>query len=425
MVIKNSKELAKSQLRANALKIIEAGFAAMDTENVIKNSLKLYQNNLLIVKDTWLDLTKFRRVYLVGIGKAAFSAARAIEEILGDKITDGIVLDINGGLLKRSRSLVGTHPVPSQVNLSATREIISLLKSAAEDDLVVAIISGGGSALLCSPYKLSCEKKESVVGELIKNGANIEEINTVRKHLSEIKGGNFARLAYPASLVALIFSDVPGDDISVVASGPTVLDTTTVADASKIMAKYDVLKKCKLPHCDLIETPKDPTYFQLVINIVVANNQLALLGMAKKAKELKYKVEVFSSRLEGEATAVGKKLVLNAKPKTALLAAGETTVKVAGAGWGGRNQHLVLSALAQIQKSQVIISVDSDGIDHSRFAGALGDQATLTKAKRKKLEVSSFLETCDSFHFFQKVGDGIETGILGSNIADFMLVLAK
>ena len=130
-----------------------------------------------------------------------------------------------------------------------------------------------------------------------------------------------------------------------VASGPTVLDTTSAADTSKIMAKYDVLKKCKLPHCDLTETPKDPIYFQLVTNIVVANNQLALLGMTQRAKELDYKVEVFSSRLEGEAAAVGKKLILNAKPETAILAVGETTVKITGGGWRGRNQHLALSAL--------------------------------------------------------------------------------
>lgn len=425
MRIKNFAQLATSPLRKDALEIIEAGLAAIDTNKIIKQSVKLHNNKLLQIKDTWLDLTKYRRVYFVGIGKAAFTAAKAVEEILGEYITDGIVLDVQGGPLKKIRSTIGNHPNPTQANVSATREIISLLAAATEEDLVLAVISGGGSALLCSPYQLSCEEKGLVDTSLMKAGATIEEMNTVRKHLSEIKGGNFAKYVYPARLISLIFSDVPGDDMSVIASGPTVLDTTTIADATKIMAKYDVLKICKLPHCDLIETPKDTRYFQRVTNTIVVNNRLAIEAMKVRAVRAEYKAEVFGSRLEGRAEEVAKKLVLNAKEGTALIAAGETTVVINGVGVGGRNQHMVLAALKNVTNSQVVVSINSDGVDHSDFAGAIGDKTTLIKAKKKKLEPKKFLDTCDSYHFFQKVGDGIKTGPLGTNVSDFMLVLTK
>jgi glycerate-2-kinase len=348
-----------------------------------------------------------------------------LEDVLGDSITDGVVLDVRGGKLRRIKSLVGTHPDPTQTNVSATREIISLLQSADEEDLILAVVSGGGSALLCSPYQLSCEVKASISTALMNAGANIEEVNIVRKHLSEIKGGNFAKFAYPARVMSLIFSDVPGNDIGVIASGPTVLDTTTVADASRIMAKYKVLKLCRLPHCDLVETPKEPRYFQLVTNVVVADSRLAIDAMRVQAVKLEYKPEVLSTRLEGGAEDVARRLVLSSKPNTALIAAGETTVEVKGKGTGGRNQHTVLAALENVGEDKVVISINSDGVDHSRYAGAIGDRNTIEKAKKKRTPLKKFLNTFDSFHFFQKVRDGIETGPLGENVSDFMLVLSR
>ena len=425
MIIKNFTQLATSPLRRDALQIIDAGFSVINTEKVIKNSISLEEGSLLRVKDQWLDLSRYRRIYLVGIGKVAYTAAKALENILGDFITDGIVLDIQAGPLRKIRSMVGTHPKPTQANVSATREIISLLGSAGGEDLILAIISGGGSALLCSPYQISCEEKASIDTSMMNSGATLEEMNTVRKHLSEIKGGNFAKLAHPAQVASLIFSDVPGDDVGLVASGPTVLDTTTVADASKLMTKYDVLKKCRLPNCDLIETPKDPAYFQLVTNTVLVNNRLAIEAMEVEAVKLEYKAEVFSSQIEGAASDVAKRLVLNAKPKTALIASGKTTVSVRVNGAGGRNQHLVLAALKHLTNGQVLISVNSDGVDLSSYAGAIGDKNTIDKAKKKKASSEKFLKNFDSFHFFQKVGDGIETGILGSNVADLMVVLSQ
>lgn len=425
MVIKNFKQLATTSLRRDALDIIEAGFDSINTKKIIENNIKLYKNGFLKIQEAWVDLRKYRRIYFVGIGKAAFAAAAATEKILGDKITEGVVLDVQGGDLKRIRSVIGSHPLPTQKNVTATREIISLLQSAKEEDLIIAVISGGGSALLCSPYQISCEEKAEVIDALMKSGATIDEINTVRKHLSEIKGGNFARFAYPAKVISLIFSDVASNDISMVASGPTVLDITTTTDASKIMAKYGVLEKCKLPHCDLVETPKDPTYFIRVVNLVIADNYIILKAMTERARKLRYKPEILSAGIQGEAEKVAKKLVLNAKPKTALLAAGETTIKVVGRGVGGRNLHTVLAALEYLQEGKVVVSVNSDGVDHGLYAGAIGDYKTVEKVKKSKLSINEFLDNCDSFHFFQKTGDGIETGVLGQNMADFMLVLAE
>lgn len=425
MFIRNYSQLATSKLRRDALGIIEEAYSSINTKKIIEKNVKLRKSGFLYIKDNWIDLKKYRRVYLIGIGKAAYSSVNVLENILGDYITDGIVLDIYGGPLKKVKSMVGDHPYPTETNVSATRQIIGLLQTAKEEDLILTIITGGGSALLCSPYQISCDTKAAMVHALMDAGATIQEINTVRKHLSDIKGGHFARLAYPAKVVSLIFSDVPGDDLDMIASGPTVLDTSTVQDAAKILAKYDVLKVCKLPNCELQETPKDPKYFRRATNIVIANNKIPLEAMGKQARKLKYKVEVLSSEVGGPASEIAKRLVFSSKPRTALLAAGETTVKVVGKGLGGRNQHLVLSALKYLKEGQVIVSVNSDGFDFTPHAGAIADKETLAKAKRKKLLVEKYLKTCDSFHFFEKVGDGLITGILGTNVADFMLVLSE
>ncbi|MDP2720596.1 MAG: DUF4147 domain-containing protein [bacterium] len=425
MIIKNFAELATSKLRRDALGIIEAAYNSINTKKVIENSVRLHKNGLLYIKDNWVDLKKYRRVYLIGIGKAAFASVSVLEDLLKDYITDGIVLDIYGAPLKKVKSIVGTHPHSTETNVAATREIVALLQAAQEEDLVLTVITGGGSALLCSPYKISCDLKDSIVTSLWKAGATIQEMNVVRKHLSGIKGGHFASLAYPAKVVSLIFSDVPGDDLSAIGSGPTVLDPTTVKDAAAILAKYDVLKACNLPNCELQETPKDPMLFQRVVNVVVVNDKVAVDAMEEMGRRLKYNVEIFSSEITGEAQEVAKELVMNAKTGTVLLAAGESTVRVIGNGKGGRNQHLVLSALKYLKDGQVIVSVNSDGYDFTTHAGAIGDRETIAKAKRKRLQIEKYLKNCDSFHFFEKVGDAIQTGILGTNVADFMLVLSK
>ncbi|OGY24094.1 MAG: hypothetical protein A2172_00940 [Candidatus Woykebacteria bacterium RBG_13_40_15] len=423
MIIKNFDQLSINSLRNHALQITEAGFEAIDTETVIKESVKL-TNGTLQIKDRQFDLKKFEHIYLIGVGKVAFAAGKALEKMLGNYITDGIVLDVQGGKLKKLKSLIGTHPLASQKNVLATKEIISLLKKAGREDLILAVISGGSSALLCAPHKISYEKIAEIFEVMTGTGATIEEINIVRKHLSEINGGDLAKLTYPATIISLIFSDVPGDDLDTIGSGPTVLDSSTTADAQALIEKYNVLKEAKLSKVEFTETPKNPIYFEKVANIIVVNSKRAVDAMAKKAAELNYKVSIFSTQVQGEASDAGQKLLASAEDKTAVLAAGETTVSIKGDGIGGRNQHLVLSALKHLKEDQVIISADSDGVDHSRFAGAIGDKETVKKAIGKKISIEKYLDNFDSFNFYRVVEDGIETGPLESNVSDFMLVLS-
>jgi len=231
-IIKNFDELATTALRRDALEILEAGYGAISTKKVITSKVKV-EENMLLVNGNEIDLDNYEKIFFVGIGKCSATAGEVFENLLGDRITDGIVIDVRGIELKRIRSHVGTHPFPSEANVEAAQSVREMLEGATENDLVIAVISGGGSALLCLPHDLKCEVLVNTTKELMKKGANIEELNTVRKHLSLIQGGQFAKIAYPAKIMSLIFSDVPGDDISTIASGPTVIDTTTKEDAKK------------------------------------------------------------------------------------------------------------------------------------------------------------------------------------------------
>ena len=259
----------------------------------------------------------------------------------------------------------------------------------------------------------------------MQRGATIHELNTVRKHISEIQGGQLAWMAHPATVVGLIFSDVPGDDISMVASGPTVLDTTSVRDAQRIMHKYDVLRMCQLEHCDLRETPKHPRFFEHVQNELVVGNRTAVRAMAIRAKRLGYEPIIYSTTLEGEAKEAGQLISSLLKPGQALIAAGETTVTVHGKGQGGRNQELALGALATLPPGGLVLSIASDGIDNSPVAGAFVDHGIKKLAHAKKLKPDRALEKNDSLAFFEAVGSAIKTGVTGVNVSDLMLGLQK
>jgi glycerate-2-kinase len=257
----------------------------------------------------------------------------------------------------------------------------------------------------------------------MQKGATIQEMNTVRKHISEIQGGQFVRLAFPATVVGLIFSDVPGDDLSMVASGPTFLDTTTAKDAKRILEKYQVLTVCKLPQCHLIETPKDPYLFERVSNFCVVSNAIATTAMMKEAKRLGYKPVLYSNNLQGEAREKGKMFVELVKPGEVLIAGGETTVQIRGSGIGGRNQEFALGALSSLHEDSLVLSCASDGIDHSSVAGAFVDDLVKQKAKTLGLKPESYLAKNDSFAFFQKTRSYLETGVTGMNVSDLMLTI--
>ncbi len=423
-IIKNFDELATTQLHKDALDILNVGYNAIDTKNAIISEIKIKDGHLLI-KDRDINLKDYERVFFVGIGKCSADSAVAFESILGEYLSSGIVIDVRYVELQKIKSNIGTHPLPSDANVTASESVKELLENATERDLILAVISGGGSALLCLPNDLQCGTIIRITEALTKKGATIEELNTVRKHLSLMHGGQFAKSAYPAKVVSLIFSDVPGDNIGTVASGPTVLDTTNKEDAERILVKYNVLTFCKLPDCEVLETPKDEKYFKKVDNILFVTNKTALSAMEKKAEDLGYRAIVADDRVEGEASTIGRLIASQAKNNSCLLYGGETTVTVQNEGKGGRSQELVLGALPYLKEDSLIIAAASDGWDNSDVAGALGDKELFEKATQKGLVVEDLLFNNRSYEFFSTTGGHIKTGRLGSNVSDLYFTLTK
>lgn len=423
-VIKNTKELATTPFRKDALDILEEGYRAINTEKVITSQIKVKDGHL-VVKGRDIDLNSYERVFFIGIGKCAASAAVVFENILGKNLSDGITIDVRGVKLQKIKSKIGTHPFPSKENIIATQSIKKMIEGATENDLIISVISGGGSALLCLPHEIQCNILIDITKALMKKGADIEELNTVRKHLSLIQGGQFAQLAYPAEVVSFIFSDVPGNNIGNIASGPTVLDITTKKDAEKILVKYNILTTCSLPNCEVVETPKEEKYFEKVDNILLLTNNNALFAMKEKAEILGYRAIIVDDKIEGEASTIGKFIAVQAKEKTCLLYGGETTVVVKNRGKGGRNQELVLGALPEIKEDSIIVAAASDGWDNSDVAGAIGDKALLESAEKAGLSTVDFLEKNNSYKFFETIGGHIKTGRLGSNVSDLYFTLSK
>ncbi|MBI4127469.1 MAG: DUF4147 domain-containing protein [Parcubacteria group bacterium] len=427
--IQNGEALALSPMRREALEIAEAGLQAIDTKEVIARTVQA-TSDMLYIQNHKIPLTIGARIFVVGIGKCSLDAAIAFEALLGDHIAMGIVVDVrrDEGALTRIKSYQGDHPFPTQRNVDATHAIIELLTGLAAEDVVIMIISGGGSTLLCQPHNFTCQEESSVVECLFKAGATIQEINTVRKHLSLARGGNLAKYAYPARVISLIFSDVPGDDLEFIASGPTVKDSTTTADAQRIIEKYRVWERCGFSLGELVETPKEDTFFAKVTNLVVAGNTVALTAMAEHAKTLGYIPLVCTACLTGEAEEVGRNITQElhaAAAPMALLFGGETTVTVKGEGQGGRNQELSLSALRFVQNNELVLALASDGRDNSEAAGAICDTITLKKATRMGLMMDEYLARSDSFSFFVKTHDQVVTGPTGSNVADLTLALKR
>src|SRR3990167_1510427 len=467
----NFKKLAQNSLRRKALLIAEAGYEAIEIEKVIKKRIKLRSNKLKIVHSYILenvginknleknavnaeldrlgmeiDLNNFKRIFVIGIGKGSALASATLAKILGKRLNKCIALDINKPhlnskfLILNSKFFIGTHPLPSKQNIKATQEIIKLAKSLNEKDLLITFICGGGSALACAS-KAELKNTTSAIKELTKAGAAISELNTVRKHFSDFKGGNLAKMACPAKVVSLIVSDVCGNDLSNVASGPTVLDKTTKKDAEKILNKY--LRKSMLIRA-LKETPKDVGCFKNVKNILFVCNQDAIAGTITKIEKLELKARIYSLALEGEARTAFLPMIKNIKFGEAIIAAGETTVTLKNkkSGKGGRNQEAVLGAInifanqSQIKfanirekinnglENIIIISFTSDGHDNTKAAGVIGDFLTLEKAKKLKLNPQKYLNNHDSFNFFKKIGDLIYAEQKCFNVADLMLVLS-
>ncbi len=427
-MIRNGVIFERSALRRAASDILEAGLSALDTFRAARERVVVRDDAVCIDGAETLRFCS-GGLYVIALGKCAVPAARALEEVLGEHLTGGIVLGIDEtatfGTLRYFR---GTHPFPSEANKIAAEAIVTLLDGLGEGDRVLFIVSGGASTLLYDSDEFSPDEEARMLATLFKAGATIEEINTLRKHLSRARGGNLAAHTYPAESVALIFSDVPSNTTQFIASGPTVRDETTREDAERILAKYRVLESCGMKGCSLLETPKDGKYFERVRNMLFVSNILALEAMRKKAEALGFGAEIRDARLTGEAREVGRRIAESlhgAKEHTVLLYGGETTVTLRGDGAGGRNQELVLGALGSLRDGELIAALASDGCDNGAHAGAVGDTLTVQRARELKLDIEECLARNDSYRFFEAAGDAIVTGPTGSNVSDLTVALKR
>jgi glycerate 2-kinase len=425
MIIKNFDNLATTPLRKQALIIAEAGLASVDTPTVVRSKIRYNQaTQKLAIDGRVYNLQDYQRVLCVGFGKAAMSAVTELQKLLGDRINAGFVIDLRGGDMGNITSRIGTHPFATQVNIEATKELVAMMDSATEQDLVICVVSGGGSALLCYPNEMTCETETAIFAALTVKGASIQDINTVRKHVSKVKGGNLAKICYPATVIGLIFSDIPDDDLSLVASGPTMPDATTIHDASAIMARYNILDMCQLPSCQFFETPKEPKYFEKVHNVLMVSGKLLVAACRRKADELGFRVKIFNDQYSGQARELAGEIVnFSADKNTCVIGAGESTVLVRGHGKGGRNQEMALAAMPLLGDGQVLACVASDGADNTDAAGAIVDASTLSRAADLGLDGQKYLDSNDSYSFFEQAGGLLMTGPTGANVSDFFVLL--
>lgn len=427
-IIQDEDVLGVTQLRRDALTIVKSGYEAIDTRVVLSKYVTFSGSTLTVAGHTY-SLRKNQKVWVVGAGKCAIAGASALEGILGNRIEGGVIIDVadtgNYLPLKKIEYFLGTHPRPSEGNTKASQCLVDVLELLTEDDLVIVLVSGGGSTLLCLPEApLTCDMEASVFTKLTEAGANIQEMNTVRKHLSRVRGGRLAYSAYPAQVIGLIFSDVPGNDLSFISSGPTVQDSTTVKDAQDVVEKYHVSTLEGVP---FLETPKDEKYFAHVQNELLVTNVRALDAMAKTARTFGYTPRIVTDSFHGEARDIASEVVdslAEAAPATVLLYGGESTVTLGNhAGKGGRNQELALAALAHISSNEIIIPFSSDGRDNTDSAGAICDSITREHAEALSLDINEYLTKHSSYDFFAKTKDSLVTGYTGANVSDIIIAL--
>ena len=435
-------------LRKAAGEIFQAALDAANPRIAIHRHVRR-EGERLLANGAVYDLSR-GRVYVVGAGKACAAMAAAVEEVLGDRIRDGVVVVKDGYAipLRRIRVTQAGHPVPDARGVEGTSAILALLTETGPEDLVIVLISGGGSALLPAPVAgIDLIDKQTMTRVLLACGATIDEINAVRKHCSRIKGGQMARALFPARSLTLILSDVIGDPVDAIASGPTVPDTTTYGEALEVLRRYrieDRIPVSILRHLErgargeIPETPKagDPC-FATAHHRIVGNNLQSLLAARDRAARLGFQALILTTELKGESREVAKVLTAlllemrrsghPVSPPACLLLGGETTVTVRGKGKGGRSQELVLAGAIAIAggRDLVIWSAGTDGTDGpTDAAGAVADGDTWARAKEVGLDPLRALEENDAYHFFEGLGDLIKTGPTLTNVMDILLLLA-
>jgi len=438
-------------LHDDALKIFNHSLKAANAGHAVNRHLKIVGNrhacSLLVADDCEYELKNYENIYVVGAGKCSGAMGAKLEQILGKRITRGLLIVKYGQkrYLERIDVVEGAHPVPDRVCIDATRKIVELLSTTTSNDLIICLLSGGGSSLLTLPQNgIELEDVKKVTSLFLECGATISEINTVRKHLSRVKGGRLARIAFPSQMITLILSDVIGDPLDVIASGPTAPDPSTFQDCITMFKKYEIEGKIPEPILRYIktapeETPKDSDpVFKKVKNIIVGNNRLAIDAAERCASELGYNTLILSSSIEGEAREIAKihcsiaKEVLNSgnpvKPPACIISGGETTVTLSGKGKGGRNTEFALASALCIDGLDrvAILSGATDGTDGpTDSAGAVVNGETVKRAAKKDIDAKAYLKNNDSYNFFAHIKDLLKTGNTDTNVMDIQLVLVR
>ena len=424
MIIQNFEELAITEKKKDCLEILESGLQAADPQNILPNYVT---PNEIRLNGKIVDISKYSNIYTVAFGKAGDSMTRAINSIIS--IKSGIIVIPKGSKAKikgkKFQIFNSSHPKPDKTSVKAAKEVMKFVENKKNKELIIFLVSGGGSSLLAMPDEITLSDKVHVTDLLLKSGATIQEFNCIRKHLSKIKGGKLVQ-NMKCDGISLIMSDVEDDDLSSIASGTTFMDNTTYQDAMDIIEKYRLKRKIPLEvlqilgnglHDQKLETPKQSK----IENFIIANNNNCLESMEKIAKTKGYKVTKIQNY--GNIKEGVKKILENIseEQKTCLIFGGEPTVKVLGKGQGGRNQELVLRMLKNTQKFKkiTIASMGTDGIDgNSNFAGAIIENIKIDLNVMKE-----FLKNSDSARFFQKQNGNIKTGHTHTNLLDIGVIL--
>ncbi len=440
------------KLHRDVLAAMSEALAAAQPDRIIERHLKL-DEDVLCADQLRFPLKDYRRIFVIGGGKASGYMAQEVERLLGKRIMSGLV-SIPDYLKPRPRDRriryhPATHPVPTRKGMQGVLSMLDLVKNVSRSDFVIVLLSGGGSALMPLPAKgISLSDERYVTSLLLKSGASIQEINTVRKHLSQIKGGRLAEKLYPATVLSLIISDVVGDKLDAIASGPTAPDPTTFRDAKNVLFKYDLWSSIPASARKVIDAgltgyiadtaKKADRAFRFVHNLIVGSNRESCIAAAAAMGKAGYATQILSTQITGEAREVGRILGsiiadvrdrgLPITPPAALVAGGETTVTIRGDGKGGRNQELALAAALRMSgyKGVAIGSLATDGIDGpTDAAGALSDGTTVTRGRKLGMEPEEYMRNNDSYHYFSKLKDLITTGPTGTNVNDIMILAAN
>jgi glycerate 2-kinase len=441
--------------RKQLVDIFSAALTAVDPYPAVTSALNI-ERECLQVAGVRYRLDAFSRVLVVGAWKAAARMAMAAEDSLGVRITQGLIIVKEGhtALLRTIRQVEAGHPVPDEAGVNGTREIITLLNAADEKTLVICLLSGGGSALMVAPVEgMTLADKRTITDLLLRSGADIGEINAVRKHLSAVKGGRLARIAYPATVITLILSDVIGDRLDVIASGPTAPDNSTFSDALRVIDKYGL--RNRVPEKIMIylesgasgeepETPKEgDACFRKTANVIVGSLGTAAAAAGEKARLLGFETKVITTELQGEAREAAQRLAgiareagsgLKKGVRKCFLSGGETTVRVNGQGIGGRNQEFALAFAVEIAGTcgVALLSAGTDGTDGpTDAAGAIVDGDTSPAAKERGLDPAVYLNNNDSYTFFERLDalsgeqHHLKTGPTGTNVMDLQIMLVE